>query len=201
MFIGRTDVEAETPILWPPDVKNWLNGKDPDAGKDWRWEEKGMTEYEMVGWHHRLSGHEFEWTPGVGDGQGGLACCSPCGCKESIQLTDWTGLAWNVPLVSLIFLEISYLSHSIVFLCFFALITRKAFLSLPLFFGTLHSDGYIFLFLYCLSLLFFSQLLVRPPQTTILPFCISFSWGWSWSLSPVQCQEPLSIVLQELYHI
>ena len=60
IFIGRTDVEAETPILWPPDVKNWLIWKDPDAGKDWRWEEKGMTEDEMVGWHHRLNGHEFE---------------------------------------------------------------------------------------------------------------------------------------------
>ena len=60
IFIGRTDAEPETPILWPPDVKNWLTGKDPDAGKDWRWEEKGMTEYEMVGWHHRLNGHEFE---------------------------------------------------------------------------------------------------------------------------------------------
>jgi len=77
---------------------------------------------------------------------------------------------------------------------------RLSYLSL-LFFGNLHSDGYIFLLLYCLSQLFFSQLLVSPPQTTILPFCISFSWGWSWSLSPVQCHEPLSIVLQELYQI
>ena len=66
VFIGRTDVEAETPILWPPDAKNWLIGKDPDAGKDWRQEEKGMTEDEMVGWHHPLDGHEFELTPGVG---------------------------------------------------------------------------------------------------------------------------------------
>ena len=78
IFIGRTDVEAETPILWPPDAKNWLIGKDPDAGKDWR-QEKGMTEDEMVGWHHRLNGHEFEQ---VGDGQGSLMCCSPLGCKE-----------------------------------------------------------------------------------------------------------------------
>ena len=72
IFIGRTDVEAETLILWLPDVKNWLLGKDPDAGKDWRQEEKGMTEDEMVGWHHWLNGHEFEWTLGVGDGQGGV---------------------------------------------------------------------------------------------------------------------------------
>ena len=76
IFIGRTDAEAETPILWPPDVKNWLFGKDSDAGKDWRWE-KGMTEDEMVGWHHQLNGHEFEQALGVGDGEGSLACCSP----------------------------------------------------------------------------------------------------------------------------
>ena len=75
IFIGRTNVEAETPILWPPDAKNWLIGKDPDAGKDWRWEEKGMTEDEMVGWHHRLDGHGFEWTLGVGYGQRGLVFC------------------------------------------------------------------------------------------------------------------------------
>ena len=83
MFIGRTDVEAETPILWPPDTKSWLFGKDPDAGKYSGKEEKGTTEDEMVGWHHRLNGHRFEWTPGVGDGQGGLACCGSWGHKES----------------------------------------------------------------------------------------------------------------------
>ena len=78
IFVGRTDAEAETPILWPPDVKNQFIWKDPDAGKDWR-REKGMTEDEMVGWHHRLDGHEFEQGPGVRDGQGSLACCSPWG--------------------------------------------------------------------------------------------------------------------------
>ena len=83
IFIGRTDAEAETPILWPPDVKNWPTGKDLDAGKDWRQEEKGMTEDEMVGWHYWLNGHEFEQTLGSGDGQGSLACCSPWGRKES----------------------------------------------------------------------------------------------------------------------
>ena len=75
VFIGRTDVEAETPILWPPDAKSWLIGKDPDAAKDWRQEEKGTTEDEMVGWHHQLNGHGFGWNPGVVDGQGGLECC------------------------------------------------------------------------------------------------------------------------------
>ena len=80
IFIGTTDAEAETPILGPPDVKNWLLGKDPDAEKYWRQEEKGMTEDEMVGWHHRLDGCEFEHAPGVGDGLGSLACCSPRGC-------------------------------------------------------------------------------------------------------------------------
>ena len=75
VFIGRTDAEAETPILWPPNVKSWLIEKDPDAGKDWGQEEKGTTEDEMVGWHHWLNGHGFVWTLGVGDGQGGLVCC------------------------------------------------------------------------------------------------------------------------------
>ena len=88
VFIGRTDGEAETPILLPPDVKNWLLRKDPDAGKDWRWEEKGTTEDEMVGWHHWLDGHEFKLAPGVGDGQGGLVCYSPWGHKES-DTTGW----------------------------------------------------------------------------------------------------------------
>ena len=94
IFIGRTDFEAETPILWPPDAKNWLIGKDPDAGKDWRWEEKGMTEDEMVGWHHRLNGREYESTPGVGDQQGGLACCHPWSCKEldTTEQLSWTAL-------------------------------------------------------------------------------------------------------------
>ena len=83
IFIGRTDTEAETLVIWPPDAKNRLIGKDPDAGRDCGQEEKGMTEDEMVGWHHWLDGHEFESTPGVGDGQGGLACCSLWGRKES----------------------------------------------------------------------------------------------------------------------
>ena len=83
IFIGRTDAEAETPILWPPDVKNWLTGQDLNAGKDWRWEEKGTMEDEMAGWHFLLNGHEFEQTLEVGDGQGGLACCTPWGGKES----------------------------------------------------------------------------------------------------------------------
>ena len=82
VFLGRTDVEAETSILWLPDANSWLIWKDPDSGKDWR-QEKGMTEDEMVGWHHPLNGHEFGWTPAVGDGQEGLACCGSWGCKES----------------------------------------------------------------------------------------------------------------------
>ena len=83
VFIGRTDVEAETPILWPPDAKNWLIWKDPDAGKDWGQEEKGMTEDEMVAWHHWLNGHEFEQAPGDSEGQGSLVCCYSWGRKES----------------------------------------------------------------------------------------------------------------------
>ena len=109
-FIGRTDAEAETPILWPPDTKYWLIWKrpwpllgllakikcekDPDSGRDWRWEEKGMTEDEVVRWHYQFNGHEFEVTPGVGDGQGGLACCSPCDRKElhAIEQLNWIEL-------------------------------------------------------------------------------------------------------------
>ena len=86
--IGRTEAEAETPILWPPDVKDWLTRKDPDGGKDWRREEKGTTEDEMAGWHHRLNRHEFEQAPAVDDGQGSLACCSPWGRKE-LTITEW----------------------------------------------------------------------------------------------------------------
>ena len=90
IFIGRTDVEAEAPILWPPDEKSWLIWKDPNAEKDWRQEEKGMTEGEMVGWHHQLNDHEFEQALRVGDGEGSLACCSPWGLKEldSTELSE-----------------------------------------------------------------------------------------------------------------
>ena len=91
-FFGRNDVEAETPVLWPPHVKSWLIGKDSDAGRDWGQEQKGTTEDEMAGWHHWLDGHESEWTPGAGDGQGDLACCNSWGHKES-DMTEW--LNWT----------------------------------------------------------------------------------------------------------
>ena len=96
IFIGRTDVEAETPGFWPPDAKNWLIGKAPDAGKGRRWEEKGTTEDEMVGWHHWFNGHKFEQTLGVGDGQGSLVYCSPWGHIESYttEQLNWTELNW-----------------------------------------------------------------------------------------------------------
>ena len=92
IFFGRTDAEAKTPILWPPDAKSWLIWKDSDAGKDWGQEEKSTTEDEMVGWHPWLNGHEFEWAPGVGNGQGGLAYCSPWSHKESdtTERLNWT---------------------------------------------------------------------------------------------------------------
>ena len=94
IFIGSTDAEGEAPILWAPDVKNWLSGKDPDTGEDWRQDEKLMTEDEVVGWDHQLDGHEFEQAPGAGDGQGGLVWCSPCGHKE-VDTTEW--LNWTEP--------------------------------------------------------------------------------------------------------
>ena len=100
VFIGRTDAKDETPILWPPHAKSWFIGKDPDAGRDWGQEEKGMTEDEMARWHHRPDGHEFEWTVGVGDGQGGLECCDSWGHKESdtTEQLNWTelNLIWLV---------------------------------------------------------------------------------------------------------
>ena len=110
IIIRRTDSEGETPILWLPDVKNWLFGKDPDAGKDWGQEEKGITEDKMVGWHHWLDGYEFEQAPEVGDGQGSLACCSLWGCKEPamtewLNWTDWLTDNWH---------EISYWGYEYV---------------------------------------------------------------------------------------
>ena len=98
VFIGRTDVGAETSILWPPDAKNWLIGKDPDVGKDWRQEEKGTTEDEMVGWNHWLDGWEFEQALGVIDGQGSLACYSPWGRKEfdTTEWLNWTDQHFNM---------------------------------------------------------------------------------------------------------
>ena len=97
VFVGRTDDEAETPIIWPPDLKSWLTGKESDARKDWEQEEKGMREDEMVGLHHWLDWHEFGWTSGVGDGQGGLACCSWCR-KESdmTEQLNWTDTVQRV---------------------------------------------------------------------------------------------------------
>ena len=115
IFIGRTDSEAEIPILWLPDVKNWLIWKASDAGKDWRQEEKGTTEDEMVGWHHQLDGHEFEQAPGVGDGQGSLACCRPWGRKEldtteSLHWTERGCSAWGQLLQQLLVPRATHLS-------------------------------------------------------------------------------------------
>ena len=126
VFIGRTDGEAETPVLWPPHAKSWLIGKDPDAGRDWGQEEKGTTEDEMAGWHHWLNGGESEWTPGVGDGQAGRACCDSWGRKESdtterlnwraaihgvaksrTQLSDWTELS-QIPRFASIFMPLNF---------------------------------------------------------------------------------------------
>ena len=97
-FISKTDFEAEPPTLWPPDAKSWLFGKDPDSGKDWGQEEKGTTEDEMIGWHHQHNGHGFEWTPGVGDGQGGLACCGSWVRKEvdTTEQLNWTVIKYFV---------------------------------------------------------------------------------------------------------
>ena len=95
IFIGRTDVEAETPILWPPDVKSWLIGKDPDTGNGWGQEDKGITEDEMVGWHHRFNGHGFGWTPGVGEDREAWCAAVHGVAKSRARLSDWTDLNWN----------------------------------------------------------------------------------------------------------
>ena len=96
IFTGRTDVEAETPILWPPDAKNWLIRKDPNSGKDWRQEKKGTIEDEMVGWHHWLDGHEFEQPLGVGDGQGILLCCKESDMTKQLNWTEWLKNSTNL---------------------------------------------------------------------------------------------------------
>ena len=117
--IGRTDAEAETPILWPPHAKSWLIGKDPDAGRDWGQEEKGTTEDEMAGWHHWLNAHEFGWTLEVGDGQGGLACCDSWGRKEldTTERLNWTEPTAKLPCFILThfwndFLDKTYIFHT-----------------------------------------------------------------------------------------
>ena len=110
VFIERIDAKAETPVLWPPHANSWLIGKNSDAGRDWGREEKGTTEDEMAGWHHQLDGHEFGWTPGVGDGQGGLVCCNSWSRKESdmIEQLNWTEL--NSILKPRINLDVKYTS-------------------------------------------------------------------------------------------
>ena len=95
VFFGRNDTKAETPVLWPPHEKSWLIGKYSDVGRDWGQEDKGTTEDEMAGWHHWLDGREFEWTLGVGDGQGGLMCCNSRVAKSRTRLSDWTELNQN----------------------------------------------------------------------------------------------------------
>ena len=106
-FFGGNDVEAETPVFWPPHEKSWLIGKDSDAGSDWGQEEKGTTEDEMTGWHHWLDGRQYEWTLGVGDGQGGLACCDSWGRKESVmtEQLNWTDTRFMVNVWFFLFLE------------------------------------------------------------------------------------------------
>ena len=106
VFTGRTDANAETPIFWPPHAKSWLVGKDSEPGRNWGQEEKGTTEDEIAGWHHQLDGHEFEWTLGVGDGQGGLACCDSWGREESdtTERLNWTETyIWKIYIIFTIF--------------------------------------------------------------------------------------------------
>ena len=125
------NAKAETPILWPPHAKSWLTGENSDAGRDWGQEEKGMTEDKMAGWHHRLDGREFEWTLGVGDGQGGLACCDSWGRKEwdMTERLNWTeterngyfiDLLWELSEVLFMALNLAYRQHSI-YICYYTM--------------------------------------------------------------------------------
>ena len=109
-FFGRNDAKAETPVLWPPDVKSWLIGKDSNAGRDWGQEEKGTTDDEMAGWHHGLDGRESEWTPEDGDGQGGLACCDSWGRKKSdtTERLNWTDMTSIVVVISTSMIKLNY---------------------------------------------------------------------------------------------
>ena len=120
VFFGRNDAKAETPVLWPPHAKSWLIGKDSDAGRDLGQEEKGMTEDEMAGWHHQLDGHGFEWTPVVGDGQGGLACCNSWGHKEldSTEWLNWTELNEPTEGIHLIWMMLVCLISSVAVVIF-----------------------------------------------------------------------------------
>ena len=113
---GRNDTKAETPILWPPHVKSWLIGKDSDTGRDWGQEEKGTTEDEMAGWHHWLDGRESGWTPGVGHGQGGLACCDSWGCKES-DMTEWLNLTELNKAIIWVVISLVLVTQSCLILC------------------------------------------------------------------------------------
>ena len=130
IFIGRTDVEAETPVLWPPDAKSWLIWKDSDARKDWRQEEKAVTEDEMVEWHHRLNGHGFGWTQGVGDGQGGLVCCGSwvveSDTTEWLNWTDGPDISGSYAILPFTTMDFHHLSHPplgiiLLWLCLFIL--------------------------------------------------------------------------------
>ena len=112
VFLGRTDAEAKIPILWLPDAKSWLIVKDSDAGRDWGQEEKGTTEDEVAGWHHRLDGHGFGWTPGVGDGQGGLECCTSGVAKSQTWLSDWNELNWILIIISCLLLTLNLVCFS-----------------------------------------------------------------------------------------
>ena len=119
-LFGGNDAKAETPVLWPPHVKSWLIGKDSEAGRDWGQEEKGMTEDEMAGWHHWLDGRESEWTPGAGDGEGGLACCDSWGRKEldTTERLNWTALNWT-PFCEVVWRGIVVLCQRFQFFFFF----------------------------------------------------------------------------------
>ena len=191
IFIGRTDGETETPVLWPPNVKNCLIGKDPDAGKDWMWEEKGTTEGEMVEWHHWLDGHGFEQALGVGDGQASLAWSSPWGRKES-DMTEQ--LNWTQPDEGPASWQMTGGPQVNCGLAFVSLIKRKwGYLLSPRIFLLLHPEltHFPLRFLMCIrvsvSLLWLPQL---SPLTWIWKGVLHSHCAWSPGETRTQCPSP-----------
>ena len=198
VFFGRNDAKAETPVFWPPHAKSWLIGKDPDAGRDWGEEEKGTTEDEMAGWHHQLDGCESEWTPGDGDGQGGLACCGSWGHKESdtTEQLNWTEFALihgpNILDSYAIFLFIasdfisitSPIHNWVLFLLWVYLFIL-----------------FLELFLHCSPVAYWAPIVLDSSIFSVLPFCffilfMGFSWQEYWSGLPFP--SPVDHILSDL---
>ena len=171
IFIRRIDAEADTPILWPPDAKSWLIGKDPHVGKDWRQEEKGTAEDEMVGWHHQLDEHEFEQALGTGDGEGSLACCCPRAHRESdiIEQLNWTELNWTGKIIALTRQTLVSKMMSLLF----NMLSRFVIAVLP------GSKDLLITWLQSPSAVILECRKIKPVTVSIFPHIFAMQW-WDW---------------------